>query len=282
MTATVLEVPTRVRTDERLTFGRLLRSEWIKLATLRSTWWSIAIVAVLSIGLSLLIAVSLASSFQPEAVAAAKAAGRPMHVDSVMAILGPTQFTMLLAGILGAIAITGEYSTGMIRSTLTAEPRRGAVLGAKAIVVGALLAVTSLVVFAVAAVATMPALTQIPLDWSTPADTLLPILYGALSMAAFALIGLSCGFMIRNGAGAIAATVAILFILPIVSAIFPSNEDWKWVHTASNYLPMLAAQSLMTAGGAGTLTVPVAALALAGWVAVGVLGSWAVLRTRDA
>jgi len=276
-TPTAAEAPTRAAATVHLTFPRLLRSEWIKLATLRSTWWSIALVALISVGLSLLIASSLASSIQQSPDAAGIAGFNP-----VIAITGPTQFTMLLAGILGAIAITGEYSTGMIRSTFTAEPRRGAVLGAKAIVVALLLAVTSLVVFAAAVVATMPALTDVPLDWSKPGDTLLPIVYGALSMAAFALIGLSFGFIIRNGAGAIAATVGLLFVLPIVTAMLPSTPDWKWLVTAGNHLPMNAAQSLMAAGGGAPLGVPEAAITLACWVAAGLLGAWAVLRTRDA
>ena len=96
----------------RLNGANLLRSEAIKVTTLRSTWWSLGIALVLSLAISCLIAAS-SRDF-------------PNPLPPISAILSPTQFTMLVAGILGAIVITGEYSTGMIRSTLTAEPRRGA------------------------------------------------------------------------------------------------------------------------------------------------------------
>ncbi|MCI9873043.1 ABC transporter permease, partial [Arthrobacter humicola] len=97
----------------RLTFARLLRSETIKILTLRSTWWSLGITAVLSLGISFLLALAAndnGGGFAPATL-----------------LTAPIQFTMLVAGIFGAIVITGEYSTGMIRSTLTAEPRRGVV-----------------------------------------------------------------------------------------------------------------------------------------------------------
>ena len=102
----------------RLSFGHLLRSEWIKLTTLRSTWWSIGLVALVSIGLSLLMATSLASfagDVPPMPVVEA-------NRQAVQVVVFSTVLTQLLAMILGTITVTGEYSTGMIRSTLTAAP----------------------------------------------------------------------------------------------------------------------------------------------------------------
>lgn len=263
----------------RLSFLRVVRSEWIKLTTLRSTWWSIGVVVVLSIGLSLLVAAAISTSAQISAdngISGTDSLG-------VSAVVAPLQFTMLLAGALGAIAITGEYSTGMIRSTLAAEPRRGAVLAAKALVVALLLAATSLVTFGISAIVTAPLLGDIRIDWSNPELSTLPILYGSLSMAAFALIGLSFGFLLRSGPGAIAATVGLLFVLPIVAAIFSvGGDDWKWIRDLAEYLPANAAQFLTSPGSEYGLSDPVALLTLGGWVAAGLLGAWAVLRTRDA
>lgn len=263
----------------RLSFGRVVRSETIKILTLRSTWWSLGVVAFLSIALSLMIGAQLASSYR-----AAAEAGATIDFAPVMAIVAPTQFTMLLAGALGAIAITGEYSTGMIRSTLTAEPRRGTVLIAKALVVAALLAVSSLIVFGVSVLVSAPALSETPIDWSHPDQSIVPILYGALSMAVFAIIGLSFGFLIRNGAGAVAATLGLLFVLPIVASMFPAADPaWAWVSELARFLPMSASQALMSPGTApGGLDDPTALLALVGWCVAGLVGSWAVLRSRDA
>jgi ABC-2 type transport system permease protein len=256
---------TRAATAHRLTFGHLIRSEWIKLISLRSTWWSLGIAAALSVGISMMIAAASAS-FGP---------GFP----AVSAILTPTQFTMLVAGILGAIAITGEYSTGMIRSTLTADPRRGTVLAAKAVVVSALMAATTVIMYAIAILATSPLLSD-QIDWSDAAQSWIPLAYGVLSMVAFTLIGLGWGFLIRNGAGAIAATVGLLFVLPIVTTMFAmAGEAWQWIVDLGEYLPMAAASTISTPGAEDILP---SLLALIGWVVVLLIGGWTVLRTRDA
>ena len=279
-TATVTETPAVIGavSDIRLTFGRLLRSEVIKLLTLRSTWWSIGVVAVLSVGLAAIVAASMSASYEG---APAGTVDLSQLVSS--AVISPIQFTMLLAGALGAIAVTGEYSTGMIRSTLTAEPRRGAVLAAKAIIVAALLAVVSLVVFLLSTLPAAAILGTAPIDMTDPGVVLQPVLYGSLSMAVFAVLGLSWGFLLRSGPGAIAATVGLLFVLPIVGAIFPSEGAWSALHDAAQYLPMYAAQSVTVPPGAeGTLSIPVALITLGCWVAAGLLGSWGVLRSRDA
>ncbi|MGF6822847.1 ABC-2 type transport system permease protein [Microbacterium sp. ZKA21] len=270
LTASAPRRATHVESPYRLNFLRILRSEWIKLATLRSTWWSIGITAALTIGIAVLVAQSMtaAPGFEP-----------------IQAVVSPVQFTMLLAGILGAISVTGEYSTGMIRSTLTAVPVRGSVLLAKAIVVGLVLFVSSVVIFVTAALVVTPMFTDTaqPFDWGTPSASTLPILATSLAMAVFALLGVAFGFMLRSGAGAIAATVGLLLVLPLVANIFAMpGEGWEWIADASAHLPMSAAQSIILPQDDWGLPVGEAYLTLAAWVTAGLLGAWAVLRTRDA
>ncbi|MDQ1136850.1 ABC-2 type transport system permease protein [Microbacterium sp. SORGH_AS 1204] len=251
------------RADYRLSFVHLLRSEAIKVLTLRSTWWSLGITAALSIAVSLLIAAA-ASDFQGFA--------------AVNVVLMPTQFTMLVAGILGAIVITGEYSTGMIRSTLTAQPRRGAVLLAKAVVVSLVMAATTVVTYAAAIILTAPMLST-GIDWSDPAQSTVPLLFGVLSMVVFTLLGLGLGFAIRAGAGAIAATVGVLFVLPIVVSLFTfGGPNWQWLVELGAYLPSSAASELTTPGaeiGADLMT-------LLAWAAGPLVLGWVALRFRDA
>lgn len=268
--STVESAPrTRARTAERhrLTFGHLLRSETIKVLSVRSTWWTLAVAIGLSVGISLLFSAAtrdVGAGFAP-----------------VNAILIPIQFTMLVAGILGAIVVTGEYSTGMIRSTLTAEPRRGRVLIAKAIVVGLVVAVVTALTFLVAIVVTAPILTT-QIDFGDPEASMIPLVLGVVSMVAFALLGLGMGFLIRAGAGAIAATVGILFVLPIVVGLFSiAGESWRWIVDAGRYLPSQAASTLTTPGGAGDDMWP-AAIALTAWVVVPLALGWLALRSRDA
>lgn len=263
--ATRAQSADRAASPYRLTFARLLRSEWIKVTTVRSTWWSLGITAALSIAISMMIA-SASAAFD---------GGFP----AVSTIVSPTQFTMLVAGILGAIVITGEYSTGMIRSTLTAEPRRGAVVVAKAVVVSVLIAVTTVVTYAVAIAATAPFLSD-GIDWSEPRQSFVPLALGVVSMVVFTLIGLGFGFILRNGAGAIAVTVGVLFVLPIVFNLFAMfGESWSWIADLADYLPMNAA-SVVTEPGAEDLGIPL--LTLAAWAVVPLAGGWAVLRGRDA
>lgn len=257
--------PTRAahHAAHRLSFAHLLRSEAIKVLTLRSTWWSLGITAALSIGVALMIA-----------AAAADYDG----FAAVNVVLMPTQFTMLVAGILGAIVVTGEYSTGMIRSTLTAQPRRGAVLLSKAVVVSLVMAATTVVTYAAAILLTAPLLTT-GIDWSDPAQSTVPLLFGVLSMVVFTLLGLGFGFVIRAGAGAIATTVGVLFVLPIVVSLFTfGGPNWQWMVDLGAYLPASAASDLTTPGaeiGANLVT-------LLAWAAGPLLLGWVALRSRDA
>lgn len=266
---TAVPVPPPAAPPYRLTFARAVRSEWIKLATLRSTWWSIGIVAALTIGMAWLIAQLMDSP----------------GLSPIFPVVGPIQFTMLLAGILGVIAVTGEYSTGMIRSTLAADPVRGSVLAAKALVVAALLFVSALVIFGAAAVIVTPLLEGkgIGIPWSDPAASLLPLLAASLSMAVFALIGVAFGFVLRSGAGAIAATVGLLFVLPIVLSMFPvSDPAWQWLVEVGDRLPMAASQAFILPSEGAALDATGALLTLVAWVAAGMAAGWAVLRVRDA
>ncbi len=271
MTATAVSAPRQnavgaARPQYRLSFGSVVRSEAVKLFTLRSTWWSLAVTAVLAVGISLMIAAasqSFAGDYNP-----------------VMAVVAPMQFTALVAGILGAISVTGEYSTGMIRSTLTAEPRRGRVVAAKALVVGLVFVVTTVVTSAISIVAITPFIGETPFDWADPEQTVVPLLFGVLAMATFGLLGTAWGLIIRNGAGAIAATVGVLFVLPIVLNLFViGGEAWAWLVDLGRYLPISAAQTLTVPGAEGFGAAVVTLLA---WPAVGLLLGWVILRTRDA
>lgn len=252
--------------NARLSFARVLRSEILKLATLRSTWWSLGIAVAVSVGIALLVA-SASRDFGGE-------------FPPVNAITAPMQFSLLIAGIFGAIAITGEYSTGMIRATLTAEPRRGAVLLAKAIAVAGFLLLTVVVSTLMAIAATSPLLDDGGIDWTDPELSTVPLAYGLLALPAVGLIGLGWGFIIRNGAGAIAATVGLLFVAPIILSLFSiGGEAWAWLVELNQYLPMDAASTLVAAN-ATDVVVPV--LTLLAWPTATLLAGWAILRSRDA
>jgi len=256
----------------RVNFIRVVRSEAIKLFSLRSTWWSLGVTVLLAVGISFLVAVltnSVPEEFRGQV---------PMNPMS--AVTAPLQFTMLVAGILGAMAITGEYSTGMIRSSLTAEPRRGAVLLAKALVVAVTLMAVTVVTSLLSILVVTPLYGGDGFAWDDAELTWIPLAFTIIAMATFALLGLGWGFLIRNGAGAIAATVGILFVLPIVMSLFAiGGESWQWLIDLYDYLPSSAAAGLTTDPSADTLR---NAIVLLAWPVAALLGGWTVLRARDA
>ncbi|MCC4907174.1 ABC transporter permease subunit [Microbacterium sp. cx-59] len=259
----------------RLSFLRVVRSELIKLVTLRSPWWSIGIVAVLSVGMSLLIAFAL-TGFPGAPAGNAELA--------LQVVLAPTSFTVLLAVIIGSIQVTGEYSTGMMRSTLTAAPGRIGSLLAKATVIAAFVFVSTLAIFLIAAVATAPIVAGAGagIDVADVGSWLPRFAAGAFMLAVISVIGVAAGYILRNGPGAIAMGVGIVFVLPLLPAFFPASPGWEWIQDVAKYLPTSAGQALMSAGGNGALEPWAAALTLLAWAVVGLGLGGVILRTRDA
>lgn len=252
---------------QAVTFPRQLRSEFIKLTTVRGTWWSVGIVAVLTIGLAVVATLVIT----------------PPIDNIIMAVISPVQFTMMLAGILGVISVTGEYSTGMSRSTFTANPVRGSVLLAKAAMLGAFMFVVSLVIFLIAAIGISPiaAAKDMALEWLDPAKTILPILAASAAMALFAVLGVALGFVLRSGAGAISIVVGILFVLPIVVSMLGMLLRAEWIMDLGNYLPSVATSFAIMPEDGGPISAPAAWAAIAAWPVAALLGAWAVLRGRD-
>lgn len=272
--------PTPADPGIHLSFARLVRSEWIKFTTVRSTWWSIALVLVLSIGLSLLMAASFAS-FAAEAAVDGMPQGNAI---AVQVIAFSTVLTQLLAVILGAIMVTGEYSTGMIRSTLTAAPGRSGAVLAKALIVGVTMFVTSIIAFAIIAVVTAPILSTNALDLSELDTSLMPLLGAASYLALMAMMGVGIGFVIRNGPGALAIGIGLVFVAPLLVSFFPRVDNFAWIHDLASYLPSNAGQSLFLGGGMSgdSLDTIPAVITMIAWAAAALIGGIAVLKTRDA
>ncbi|MFG6278205.1 ABC transporter permease subunit [Microbacterium sp. 5K110] len=243
------------------TFLRSLRSELLKLTTVRSTWWALGIGAALTVAIAFL-------------YMSAAEGGNP-----IFGVLVSAQFTMLVAGVLGAIAVTGEYATGMIRSTMTATPRRGQAALAKAVAIALVVGAATVLTYLIGLAVTIPTAST-AVVWSDPAQSLLPLVLGVCAMVVYALIGTGFGLIVRNGAGAIAATVGVLFVAPIAVGLFQlGGESWQWLVDLGRYLPV-SAGSTLTAIPTADILVP--ALTLVAWV-VGLVGIGTVLlQRRDA
>jgi ABC-2 type transport system permease protein len=245
----------------RVTQPRVLLSEWTKFRSLRSTVWTLLTAVVLSIGIGALFSAVSASQYHTFSPAD-RASFSPISTS-----LNGMLFAQLAIGVLGVLLISGEYSTGMIRSSLTAVPRRLPVLWAKlgvfAGVVFAVTLVTSFVSFFLG----QALLSSHHLNVAISAPGALRSVIGAALYATVAgMIGMALGTILRNTAAGISTFVAAFFVIPPLTDLLPSS----WSSHFAQYLPSNAGEVLF--GGGGGLTHP-----LAPWTGFTVLCAYAVV-----
>jgi ABC-2 type transport system permease protein len=215
-----------------------LRMEWVKLRSLRSTWWALGLTPVVMIGLAILVLWRVPADWHSMS-ASDRAAFDPTNDGFIGVALA-----QLILAVVGVLAVTGEYSSGMIRSTLAAAPRRGQVLAAKAAVVGLVtLAVGELGAFA--AFLAGQAVLGSPAPHATLGQpgVLRAVLLAGVYLALSALLGLAVGVLLRRSAAAIAVIVGLIFVLPPILLALPASVQ----HSVGAYLPEIIAESSLTA-----------------------------------
>jgi ABC-type transport system involved in multi-copper enzyme maturation permease subunit len=280
----------------RVTQARTIVSEWIKFRSLRSTLWSILIALLISVGLGILFSnlrgndIASHGGFEP---------------DQTALSLRGFYLAQLAVGVLGVLYVTGEYSTGMIRATLSAVPRRFPVWVAKiAVFAASIFAITVVAAFVAflggqavlsayhvhgsfvpgpnggVAFSSGSAATVHSLGVSISHPGSVRAIFGAaFYMVGVGLLGLGCGFIIRNAGGAIAALFGLLLVLPLLAQALPSSLQQH----VSKFLPLLAGTAGMnTVSGTDQLS-PWAGLGVFAIYVVAALGvGLFVLRRRDA
>lgn len=252
-----------------VTSPRVLRSEWIRLSTLRSTKITFATAVAAMIGLAILMSWNVDKDFETM-TAAARA---DVAVEEVV-LLG-RMLAELAVGVLGVMAITGEYATGMIRTTLAAVPRRLPVLWMK---LGLLAGVTCLVMTAASFASFFAGNAILAAHWDfslSDPGVLRSVLGAGVALTFVCALGVLLGFILRNTAGAISALFAILWIVPLfLPAVFP------WI---ADYLPTGATGSLVTAKIEDGMLQPLPALGLlCGYITLAAAGAAWTLMRRDA
>lgn len=259
----------------RVTQLRVVRSEWTKLWTLRSTRWTMLFAFVAMAGLGPLVA----------SVQMSRWTRLPPHdrltYDAINTGVGGYHLAQLAIGVLGVLVITGEYTTGMIRSSLMAAPRRLPVLWAK---LGVFAAVTFVVMLAAAlisffSVQSIVTTHHVQRALGSP-GALRTVIGVALYMTVLSMMCLGIGGMLRNTAGGIALFVALLFVLPGISAILPSSVN----NAISPYLPLNAGVTVAshTFDSSHHLSVWGGFALFCAYAAVAILAAAVVLRRRDA
>jgi ABC-2 type transport system permease protein len=261
MTATAAPptaAPMQQRPTIRVTQPRVISSEWIKLRSLRSTWFSFAAALVVAIGLGILF-----SALR----------GHDIHIHGGEIIgFDPTELSLrgmflaqLAVGVLGVLFVTGEYSTGMIRASLSAVPRRVPVFVAKLVVFSAVTFVVATAASLIAFLGGQAALHSYHLGVSLSSPgAARAVIGGGLYLTLVGVIALGCGFALRNTGGAIATLFGLLLVLPILGGALPAS----WQVHVNKYLPMNAGTAIMTTGHHSDSLPP--------WQGIGVFALYAV------
>ncbi|MEV8508137.1 ABC transporter permease [Actinoplanes sp. NPDC051475] len=251
-------------------FRHAARMERIKLSSVRSTWW-LAIAAV----------VSMATAGAGVGLGYRSHAPVPTAAQILNNSLGGAILAQLLLGALGVLVVTGEYGTGMIRSTFAAVPRRRIVLAAKvAVCGGAALTVGQLASFAGYLSGQLAIRgTAIPAASLGEPAILRAVVLTGVYLGATALIGVGIGTIVRHGGAAIGTLFALMFVPMIVAGLFGESAI-----QVGRFVPllMLLNSIAVTSPVPGLFPGWISALLMCGYAAVAILGGGMLLRRRDA
>lgn len=253
----------------KLSAAGLLRSEWTKLWSLRSTWIVLLCAVVFSAGLGALIASSVPSD---QAFGGADAA-----LEFSMAGIS---LASVFVAVLGILTVTGEYTTGSIRSTMSAAPKRLSVLWAKAAVYGAVVAILFGVMVFLTFFMTQAIFSGTDLGGVSLADDgVFRALLGYTAMIVYlALLGLGIGSILRNSAGSIGFYIGVIMILPQLAMLLP----WNWVADVTPYAPGNVANTILMVDPAGaSLSVGESWLWMGVWLVVTYGLAGFLLKRRD-
>lgn len=258
---------------QNVTFWRVLRSEWIKLWSLRSTWWTLGSTVVVIVGFALMMAliVQLVGN-EMEGAAPEDQAAMGGMLGGTMVVSAGFEMAALVVAVLGALMITGEYSTGMIRSTFAAVPSRLPAFFGKAVVLALVTVVLIAVSLALSWLVTYPILSSndATVDFGD-SDQVRSLLGTVLYVTLVALFALGLGALLRHTAGAIFTVVAIFLVIPTIVQIATfAASQLEWVGTVNKLLPSVAgAQITPNAGAFPDVLDP--------WVGISVLAGYTVL-----
>ncbi|MFE9627833.1 ABC transporter permease [Streptomyces sp. NPDC006527] len=279
MTTVTASAPTSVAVAEghRPSFGRLMLSEWTKIRSVRSTIWSLAVLVVLTLvftALFMQMGVANWDKSSPSQQA-------EMRLDPTGTILGSgILLSQLAVCVLGVMAIASEYSTGMIRASLLAVPRRVPVLAAKGAVFGLLvLAVGELTAFSSFFIGAPILDSKAPVAIGDP-GVLQAVAGCGLYLSLLGLFALAVGAIIRHTAASITVVIGFVLVITPMAGLLPGSVG-KHVHA---YLPTEAGFMITQQHArAGDLLGPWQGLGvLALWTAVLLVVAAALLRRRDA
>lgn len=261
--------------DGRVTTVRVAHAELIKLRSLRSTAYALAVAAVSIVGMAIFTAIGVVAGQGSEP----GMPGDPTH-DPTGGALSGVSIAYFAVATLGVLTVTGEYATGMNRATMAAVPRRSRIVVGKAIAVVALtlpVTVLSTVTAFVAARAIM-ATAGISLPFTEP-GTARAVIGAGFYLTGIALLGTAFGWLLRSTAGALSTLVGVLLVLPTLGLLLPRAIGERILP----YLADSAGQAVMTTAPSTGQLAPWTGLAVFGlWIAVALSAAAVLVSRRDA
>jgi len=222
-------------------FAGTLRSEFTKIRSVRSTYWTLFALLVVSIGIGAVASWGIASHWSR------MPAVERASIDLTQTSLGGLLYLgQLVIVVLGALTITSEYSTGMIRTSLSAMPRRGVIYGAKAAVFAVIALITALITSFIEFFVGQALLgsTHHSATLSQP-NVLRAVIGSALYVALCGLFAYGIGTILRHTAGSITTGIGLLFVLPILADLLPSS----WRIDVVRWLPSSAGSAISATAG---------------------------------
>jgi ABC-2 type transport system permease protein len=217
------------------TFADVLCSEWTKLRSVRSTFWVLTVTVVLGIALGAVISAATAHGY-PRFSVSEKQSWDPTGISQSGMVIA-----QLAIAVLGVLCISSEYSSGMIRTSLIAVPKRGRVLAAKALVF-------AVVTFVVGEITCFAAffVGQALISGHAPHAALgdpgvaRAVAGGGLYLAALAVLSVAAGALLRHAAAAIACMIAVLLVLPLIAQALPDS----WRNPVTEFWPTQAGSQI--------------------------------------
>ena len=258
----------------RVTQLRVFRSEWTKLRSVRSTYWSLFVTLLLIIGIGILVCVIFEVRWSH------LAAHQRDDFHRLRVNLAGVNFAQLAIGVLGVLVITAEYSTGMIRATFSAVPKRLPVLWAKTIVFAAVAFLLTLPAIFIVFFAGQSVLAGQHINISISHPGVVRALFGAaLYLMVMGVFGLGLGAIFRSTAGGISALAAIVFVLPPIIGLFPAS----FANSVDPYLPSNAGGAVWTISPKAHTLAPWAGFAVfCGYVIASIVIAAVLMVRRDA
>jgi ABC-2 type transport system permease protein len=214
-----------------VTFTRSVQAEWIKLRSLRSTWYTLAGLFAVGLGITVLAMNAAGKQYAAE----------PQAWDPGGRSLTSYIVAQLIIGVLGILVVTSEFATGLMRTSLLATPRRHRLLAAKVVVAAAVAVVAGQVLMFAAFFAGQAVLAGQGLPHAGLGDprVLSAVAGGGLYLTAIALLAVGLGALVRATAGALAILVGIVFLVPAVASLFPA-----WLQGVFLFWPTLGAAAV--------------------------------------